>query len=102
PNILMFGDSNWLPDRTDAQDARLAEWLANFKGQSLVVVECGAGTAIPTVRQVTEGMVHRFDARAIRINLRESEGPEGVLSIPMGALEALEGIAGEMNIGGGD
>lgn len=96
PNILMFGDGDWLPDRTDEQDSRMSEWLSGITGRSLVVVECGAGTAIPTVRRVTEGLIHRFGARAIRINLRDPQGPKGMVSLPMGALEALKGIAREI------
>jgi NAD-dependent SIR2 family protein deacetylase len=65
PNILMFWDSAWLSSRADAQAARRARWLASVK--RLVVLEVGAGTALPTVRRFSE----RHGPRVIRINARE-------------------------------
>src|SRR5262249_8969222 len=50
PNVLMFYDGQWVSQRSDAQEERLEDWLVCRKGARLVVVECGAGEAIPTVR----------------------------------------------------
>lgn len=66
PNILMFGDWNWLNQRQQHQRARLDAWLKQHR--SPVVIEMGAGTAIPTVRHFSE----QFSPNIIRINLRES------------------------------
>jgi NAD-dependent SIR2 family protein deacetylase len=92
PNILMFGDWGWDPAHADAQQGRLASWLSSIEGSSVVVVECGAGTAIPTVRHACEDVAARFDAALIRINPREPEVPKGQISLPMRALEALAAI----------
>jgi len=54
-----------------------------------VVVECGAGTAIPTVRLACQDIARRYDATLIRINPREPEVPEDQISLPMGAYDAL-------------
>jgi NAD-dependent SIR2 family protein deacetylase len=67
PNILMFWDSGWLSRRTDEQEARLQRWVASLK--RLVVVELGAGTALPTIRRFSE----RHGPRVIRINVREPQ-----------------------------
>lgn len=67
PNILMFSDAGWIPDRSDAQTARLKEWMAC--GANIVAIELGAGTAIPSVRMFTERCGFRF----VRINVREPE-----------------------------
>jgi len=91
PNVLMFGDSNWLSKRTDAQLESLNEWAGNIEARSLVVIEMGAGGAIPTVRRFGEGL-QRQGATLVRINPRESDGPSGTISIAMGALAALEAI----------
>ena len=59
-----------------------------------MIIEMGAGTAIPSVRGMGENAVHRCpQASLIRINPRESQLDEvssdrGV-SLAMGALEAL-------------
>ncbi|UTA46861.1 hypothetical protein L1F30_11885 [Simiduia sp. 21SJ11W-1] len=87
PNILMFGDSHWNSVRASHQKRQLERWLADV--ERLVIVECGAGTAIPSVRR--QGDSRR--GQLIRINPREpqSEKP-GAVCLPMGALEALQAI----------
>jgi NAD-dependent SIR2 family protein deacetylase len=92
PNILMFGDWGWDSSFAEDQQRRLRWWLASIEGSSLVVVECGAGTAIPTVRLACEDIARRFDGTLIRVNPREPEVPRGQISLPMGALEALAAI----------
>ncbi len=93
PNILMFGDWDFDATRTDQQEARLAHWLRAMTAsdRTIVVVECGAGTAIPTVRHLGERLL---GARAtlVRINVREPDGPRGSIGIPTGALVALSEI----------
>jgi NAD-dependent SIR2 family protein deacetylase len=91
PNILMFGDFSWLDGRTAAQRERLEEFLGDVAGRRLLVVELGAGTAIPTIRSTSERL-GRGDARLVRINPREPDAPAPHLSIAAGALEALARI----------
>lgn len=45
PNLLMFGDWGWVPTRYDVQESRLARWLDGVRRP--VVIEIGAGTAVP-------------------------------------------------------
>jgi len=96
PNVLMFGDGDWDSRRTDAQQARLARWLEGLRAQAarLVIVECGAGTGVPTVRSFGESLAARLPARLIRINLREPEAPRGAISIAAPASAALDAIDG--------
>ncbi len=97
PAVLMFGDGDWDPSRTEAQERRLDAWLgaALAEGSSGVcVIECGAGTAIPTVRLFGERLA-RAGAALVRINAREAEVPAGPgtrVGLAMGALEALGAI----------
>ncbi len=91
PNILMFGDGGWDAAQTDAQEARLAAWLEETERARLVVVECGAGTAIPSVRMFSERMMRR-GATLVRVNVREPEVPRGGVGLAMGALDALSRI----------
>src|SRR5262249_5078590 len=49
PNILMFGDWSWDSAWTDAQIRRMDQWIESLSGAHLVLIECGAGGAIPTV-----------------------------------------------------
>ncbi len=92
PNILMFGDWGWESSRTVAQSRRLQQWLDEMEtlDAGVVIVEMGAGTAIPTVRMTGEEVARALHASLIRINPREPEGAD--IGIAMGALEALEQI----------
>lgn len=89
PNILMFGDWGWLDRRTREQGKRFDSWLRSLNDAKLAIVECGAGTAIPTVRRLGEGLVQGWDATLIRINVREPQAPDGQIGIALGALDAL-------------
>lgn len=91
PNILMFGDGAWLDERTAAQRARFEAFLREHEARRLLVVELGAGTAVPTIRWTSERL-GRSGARVVRINPREPEIDRPHLSIAAGALEALDGI----------
>lgn len=92
PNILMFGDWGWDSVRTDAQRARMAAWLGNLDGSRVVAIECGAGTAVPTVRRASEELTRRLNGTLVRINTRESYVPHNHIGIPLGALDALSRI----------
>ena len=92
PNILMFGDYGWVGDRSAWQQRAFDEFLADSRGRRLVIVEMGAGTAIPTIRYLTEEAGSRPDAVAIRINPREPHIRPPHISLPCGALEGLAGI----------
>ena len=100
PNILMFGDGDWDDSRSSAQRERLQRWLGGLPGGRLVAVECGAGTAIPTVRMACETLAGRFDGLLLRINPREPEVPAGHLGLSLGAWEALEAIDDLLSEGG--
>ena len=89
PNILMFGDGEWDATRTLAQESRLRDWLSATYASPMVIIECGAGTAIPTVRSFCDDRAASPRATLIRINLREPLVPARHLSLPAGALESL-------------
>ncbi|HEV2609702.1 MAG TPA: Sir2 family NAD-dependent protein deacetylase [Noviherbaspirillum sp.] len=88
PNILMFGDWDWNDERSARQEARLNAWFMRL--QQPVVIELGAGTAIPTVRLFGE----QAGCPLIRINPAEPEvGLHRDIAVPLGALEGIRRIA---------
>jgi NAD-dependent SIR2 family protein deacetylase len=88
PNILMFGDYEWVPDRSREQLDELTAWRRTVR--DLVVVELGAGQAVPTVRRYSE-LASAATGALIRINPREPRIRHGRgVSIAAGALETLE------------
>ncbi|WP_307795834.1 Sir2 family NAD-dependent protein deacetylase [Amycolatopsis sp. 195334CR] len=87
PNILMFDDFGWLPHRSDGPLEALTAWRR--KHRDLVVVELGAGQAVPTVRRYAE-LASAATGKLIRINPREAEVRHGRgISLPLPSLEAL-------------
>jgi NAD-dependent SIR2 family protein deacetylase len=94
PNILMFGDWNWISDRTSLQQQNFNRWLRNNRKSKIVVIECGAGTGVPTVRMTSEDIFRHYDASLIRINIREPQVPPGGISFSEGALTSLVAIDG--------
>ena len=89
PNILMFGDWSWLSKRTDGQHDQMNDWSQDIDVSRLVVIEAGAGTAIPSVRNVSDRL-RAAGATLIRINPRESQGAD--IPFACGAAAALEAI----------
>ncbi|WP_305041658.1 SIR2 family NAD-dependent protein deacylase [Geoalkalibacter sp.] len=93
PNILMFSDFSWLSDRTRRQEHNFDAFLCDHRDERLAVVEMGAGTAIPTIRYLSEELGYRYGAKVIRINPREGQIAAPHLSLSCGGLTGLEGIA---------
>ena len=94
PNVLMFGDWLWIGRRSQQQTQCFMDWLQTVdqKQQKLVVIELGAGTAVPTVRHTSEALVREYGGHLIRINPREYQVPSGNISIPFGSLEGIQKI----------
>ncbi|OLR89765.1 SIR2 family NAD-dependent protein deacylase [Actinokineospora bangkokensis] len=90
PNILMFGDGDWVPSRSQGQLDALTDWRRS--AGRLVVVEVGAGKAVPTVRRYAE-LASAASGGLIRVNVREAEVRHGRgVSLAMPALEALRAL----------
>ncbi len=92
PNILMFGDYSWISDRTRTQEEHFQQFISTYRGAPLVIIEMGAGTAIPTIRHTSEQLGRNGQATVIRINPREYSISPPHISLPTGALEGLQGI----------
>ncbi len=101
PNVLMFGDWDFLGGRAEAQARRYVHLRHEAAGRDAVVVEIGAGTAVPTVRLQSERLA-ALGATLIRINPRAPEGPPGTLSLPLGGAEALGALERRLGSARGD
>ena len=87
PNILMFGDWHWLEHRQQLQEARLQQFVQHH--QHTLVIEIGAGLAVPTVRRFSE----QFCPYLIRINPRDSQIPhQQGISLAMTGLAGIEAV----------
>ena len=93
PNILMFGDWNWVERFHAQQREKYQRWFASLSPEVRVtVVEIGAGNAVPTVRNESERRAQGPNQILIRINVREFEGPNHCIPIAMPGLKALQEI----------
>lgn len=97
PNILMFGDSSWLPQRSNEQERRFNQFLIANNSKKLVIIEMGAGTAVPTIRHLTQTLSRKKMACAIRINPREAQISAPHISLPHGSLETLNAMDQQLN-----
>ncbi|MFO7831087.1 MAG: Sir2 family NAD-dependent protein deacetylase [Desulfuromonadaceae bacterium] len=92
PNILMFGDFSWIDTRTSMQEQQFRAFLGEHADPDLLVIELGAGTAVPTIRHLSNRLGSTYGASVVRINPREAQIQAPHLSISLGALEGLEQI----------
>ena len=95
PNILMFGDWEYNNARTYNQEIRYEKWLGSLKKEDtkFVIIEIGAGLAVPTVRYEGESIALNLDAKLIRINPRDYEIDKTVgIGLPYGAYEGIKKI----------
>ncbi len=91
PNILMFGDWSWVAGPSQRALDELTAWRRNTR--DLVVLEFGAGLAVPTVRRQAE-LASAASGALIRVNPREPDVRHGRgVSLPMGALAALTALS---------
>lgn len=91
PNILMFNDSGWIGARHERQAARRHGWLDRVRRP--VIIELGAGTALPTVRHFSHRMTLQHNAALIRINPQNPQiGNLPGVAIEGGALDVLSAI----------
>ncbi len=89
PNILMFDDFAWARRRAEQQRDTYVRWCA--RTDRIVILELGAGTAVPSIRWMGEGLGFPL----IRVNPREpSVGPdEHHVSVEQTALVFLTDLA---------
>jgi NAD-dependent SIR2 family protein deacetylase len=92
PNILMFGDWAWVADRSHAQQNRFEAFVAGLGPRRLLVVELGAGTAIPTIRFTSERLGGRDGTTVLRINPGEAHIDPPHVSLAAGALAGLRAV----------
>ena len=95
PNLLMFGDWDWIATRSEGQERALSAWLARCDRP--VVIEVGAGTAIPSVRHFAHRVVVDCGGRLVRINPTDCAVPSRLdVGMPFGAAVALRAIGAEL------
>ena len=102
PNVLMFQDKSWVPERMREQKRQFESWREGLRDAKLLVLECGVGPTVPTMRLICKMTALKYDATLVRINPRADEDESTLLntddndflSLSTSALEALEALDG--------
>jgi NAD-dependent SIR2 family protein deacetylase len=94
PNVMLFQDWDWIRDIRKEQEDGFTAWIETLvdDDKRVLIIEIGAGSTVPEVRRQTDRLLEQLNARLVRINPNEAEGPPGTISVPLPALEALERI----------
>ena len=92
PNILMFGDWHWQSQMQDEKEQKLMAWLKQVN--NLAIIELGAGTAVPSVRNFGERLINHpvnESVSLLRVNLREPQvlDKSNCFGVSVGALDSL-------------
>jgi NAD-dependent SIR2 family protein deacetylase len=89
PNVCLFADRRWIAVPSVLQGRRYDRWLGRH--ERIVVLEIGAGTAVPNVRRESERLLAEGHA-LLRVNPHEPEGPPGTRSFAMAGASFLAGL----------
>ena len=92
PNIYMFRDNTFLPDRDNAQKQRFNKFLERNESKSIVLFEIGSGPHVQSIRKNTRMLGLKHGAKIVRINPKDAKIKEPHIGIDKGALEALTEI----------
>jgi NAD-dependent SIR2 family protein deacetylase len=94
PNVMMFGDRHWNPIFSKNQGVENNYRLKDLenKGYKFVIVEIGAGLAVPTVRREGEKLAQKYKTTLIRINPNDTFIEDKHISIALNAKEAIQAI----------
>lgn len=100
-NVCLIADTHFNSELRDEQLKAFHRFVYHWQQTDLVVLEIGAGKAIPTVRDMSEMLLFEKGASLIRINLDDPELPtapedEQSVSLQGGALEMLRAIDAKM------
>jgi len=102
-NVCLIADDHFNTAMRDEQLKAFERFLTKWERTDLVVLEIGAGKAIPTVRDMSERIYQQRECPTlVRINVDDPEVPQallgdgGAISLQGGALEMLRAIAAKM------
>ncbi len=94
PNIMMFNDWGWKEERTLKQSNKMNLWINSLKSNNkkVLIIEVGAGTAIPSIRLKTQELAIILNAKYYRVNPRETNVDASGIPIKLNALDGIKNI----------
>lgn len=94
PNVYMFRDNTYVPERSKWQKENLKKTLAAHS--KVLILEIGSGPHVQTIRTMTRQIIREKNARLIRINPDYPEVKERHMGIAAGALATLSEVHREV------
>lgn len=91
PNIFMFGDQNWNRKRFSLQEENYNNFIENLSGKTLII-EIGAGTEVPFIRNLSETFSKEIHSDFFRINKELISSGQETVFIQDSARQALKDI----------
>jgi NAD-dependent SIR2 family protein deacetylase len=92
PSIPLYGDRHFIDTRLAGQSSKFSDFLQRIRTRALLIIEIGAGTGMPVVRNVTESLYLHKNVKVIRINTLEPEIDPPHIALQCRGLEALQRI----------
>lgn len=100
PNILMFGDWDWIEDRSIEQSRRYDHFIQSIEQDDhIAVLEIGAGMQLPYIRTLSESIFddkqYSHKSHLIRVNPKDTDtdlNDSQITHIQEGSLAALRAI----------
>jgi NAD-dependent SIR2 family protein deacetylase len=104
PNLWFCKDANYIPSSQGTEtNSRYTQWLESCAGKRVVVIECGGGLAIPSVRVESEDIAEQLGAVLVRLNpsdfgvpAAQEGGSPRAIGIPLGSAAGLVRLLGEV------
>jgi len=96
PNILMFEDFQYNDNISSLQEKKFIEFCEKYENNDLLVIEIGAGIAIPSIRHITESFMNKgYDC--VRINPVKSDNLPRMHYIELGGSDGIDLLFGRGN-----
>ena len=92
PSIPLYGDWHFVDTRLAKQRSNFLGFMERNRNRAFVIIEIGAGTGMPVVRNVTESLYSYENVKVIRVNTLEPEIESPHISLKCRGLQALQGI----------
>lgn len=89
PNVYMFRDNTYLPERSKKQEKQFQFFLDTNKNNQIIVFEIGSGPHVQSIRKKTRMLGINYNTKIIRINPKDFKIKKPHIGIDKGALETL-------------
>lgn len=81
PNICMWDDYDWNVDLTARGEAKLRDFLKEYSEGGITIIEIGAGSAVPTIRQASESVFCDVGVKRTFVRVNPEPGKNSIYGL---------------------